>query len=107
MFKSFFHTTLEPFTKADSVQGWETMWGFFGVICLQNAKHADNIDLTSGAEVKPMLLIYVQEEATLSLIAAAICLVWILTDTSADLVKAVQQFWVTLLLWIVQLPQCL
>lgn len=34
-------------------------------------KHADNIDLPSGAGVKPMPLIYVQEEASLSLIAAA------------------------------------
>lgn len=70
-------------------------------------KHVDNIDLTSGADVKLMLLIYVQEEASLSLIAAAICLVLILRDRSADLVKAAQQFWTTLLLWIVHVTECL
>lgn len=46
-------------------------------------KHVDNIDLTPGAGVKLMLLIYVQEEASLSLIAAAICLLLILRDRSS------------------------
>jgi len=37
-------------------------------------KHVDNIDLTLRSCVKLKLLIYVQEEASLSLIAIAICL---------------------------------
>lgn len=45
-------------------------------------KHVDNIDLTSGAGVKLKLLIYVQEEASLSLIAVAIHLVLTLRDGS-------------------------
>lgn len=45
-------------------------------------KHVDNIDLTSGAGVKLMLFICVQEEASLSLIAAAIHLPLILRDRS-------------------------
>lgn len=43
-------------------------------------KHVDNIVLTSGAGVKLMPLIYVQEEAALSLIAAATGRLLILRD---------------------------
>lgn len=52
-------------------------------------KHVDNVDLTPGAGVKLMLLICVQEEASLSLIATVITGA---AGTGAnDLVKAVQR----------------
>lgn len=64
------------------LQCWETMCGFLASFVSRMPKHVDNIDLTPGADVKPVPLIYVQEEAPLSLIAAAICLLLILRDRS-------------------------
>lgn len=49
------------------------------------SKSADNIDLTSGAGVRLVGLIYVQQEVSLSLIAGSIHLLLIVGDTSAVL----------------------
>lgn len=90
------------FTKLDCVLDAGAQCGASSVSFVSRMpKHVDNIDLTPGADVKPVLLIYVQEEASLSLIGAAICLVLIVRDRSADLVKAVQKFRTTPLLWAV------
>lgn len=103
-----FYTVPEAFTKLDCVcKAGRQCAASLASFVSRMPKHVDNIDLTSGADVKLMLLIYVQEEASLSPVAPAICLLLILRDRSADLVKAVQQFWTTLILWIVRSTLCL